>query len=150
MANAGHVKVALTSDSLTEVDADFVSAKQILFYDVCAEGATFLDALQFDGRPEGARGPGGGTGCSGMDPLGGVPAEATDAKISALKGCGVLFTRQLSDFVAVRIHNGSTFPVKMERKRDVDAVLKQIQYLINTNPPRWLRKKLTGDDSVVV
>lgn len=149
MANAGHVKVALTTNSLTEVDADFVSAKQILFYDVCAEGATFLDAVQFDGRPEGTRGPGGGTGCSGMDPLGGVTAEATDAKISSLKGCGVLFTCQLSDFAAVRIHNGSTFPVKMERKRDIDKVLSQLQYLINTKPPRWLLRKLSVDDCAV-
>ena len=146
MANAGHIKVALTTNSLTQVDADFASAKQILFYDVCLEGVTFLDAAQFDGRPNGVRGPGGGVGCSGIDPLDGAPAETLDAKLEALKGCGVLFTCRISDFAAVKVHAGNTFPVKLERKREITEVLSQIHTLITTNPPRWLRKKLAMPD----
>jgi nitrogen fixation protein NifX len=139
----GHIKVALTSNSLTEVDADFVSAKQILFYDVGGDSVEFLDAVQFDGgRPDGQRGPGGGTGCSNLEPVDGASAAVMDAKIYSLKGCGVLITLHLSDFASVRIHNGRTFPVKMERRRDVTYVLKQLQHLLNTNPPLWLRKKL--------
>lgn len=152
MANAGHVKVALTTNSLTEVDADFATAKVILFYDVSGSDVTFLDAVQFDGaHGESQRGPGGGAGCSGMDPLGGSSPEALDAKITALKGCGVLFTRKLSDFAAVRIHDGRTFPVNMERKRDVEKVLNHLQHLINEAPPRWLRRRLElADDRAVV
>jgi hypothetical protein len=30
----------------------------------------------------------------------------------------------------------------MEQQRDVTYVLKQLQHLLNTNPPLWLRKKL--------
>jgi nitrogen fixation protein NifX len=143
MESKGHIKVALTSNSLTEVDADFVSAKQILFYDVSGDSVEFLDAMQFDGgRPDGQRGPGGGTGCSNLEPVDGASAAVMDAKIFALRGCGVLITLHLSDFASVRIHNGRTFPVKMERRRDVTYVLKQLQHLLNTNPPLWLRKKL--------
>ncbi len=142
MSYAKHVKVALTSNSLTDVDADFANARQILFYDVSAEEVTFLDAVQFDGRPEGKRGPGGGQGCCGAEPLDGASVEALDARIFSLRGCGVLFTRRLSDFAAVRIHNGRTFPIKMERNRDVANVLSQLQRLITTKTPRWLEKKL--------
>jgi nitrogen fixation protein NifX len=146
MTQTGHVKVALTTNSLTEVDADFANARQIMFYDVSCEGAVFLDVKQFDpGRPDGQRGPGGGMGCSNMDPLEGETAEMLDAKIESLQGCGVLFTCKLSDFAAVRIHEGCTFPVKMEVKRAVDHVLKQIQYLLCTKPPLWLRRRLVLD-----
>lgn len=141
-----HVKVALTTNSLTEVDADFVSARQILIYDVSANGVTFLDAVQFDGRPPGTRGPGGGVGCSAGDPLDGASVEAMEAKFASLKGCGILFTQRLNDFAAVRIHEGATYPVKMEHKRDVAQVLDQVQRLIRDSPPRWLRKRLANDD----
>jgi nitrogen fixation protein NifX len=72
--------------------------------------------------------------------------ETMDAKIAALDGCGVLFTCQLSDFAASRIYGGRTFPVKMEYQRDINTVLTQIQFLINTSPPRWLRKRLVSGE----
>lgn len=143
MTELGHVKVALTSNSLTEVDADFVGAKQILFYDVSADDAVFLDVKQFEpGRLHGERGPGGGVGCAGLDPTDSQTEEIVSAKVDAVRGCGVLFTRQLSDFVAVRIQAGCTFPVKMEVKREIDHVVSQIQLLLRTAPPRWLKKRL--------
>jgi nitrogen fixation protein NifX len=79
----------------------------------------------------------------------GASAVVMDAKISSLRGCGLLVTLRLSDFAAVRIHNGRTFPVKMEQQRDVTYVLKQLQHLLNTNPPLWLRKKLMLPAAVV-
>jgi nitrogen fixation protein NifX len=148
MGNAGHIKVALTSNSLTAVDADFVSAKQILFYDVSADGVDFLDAVQFDGRPAGQRGPGGGVGCAEMEPADGASVAVMDAKIYSLRGCGLLFTLRLSDFASLRIHNGNTFPVKMERQRDVTQVLIQLQHLLRTKTPLWLRRRLVQDEVV--
>jgi nitrogen fixation protein NifX len=72
----------------------------------------------------------------------GASAAVMDAKIFSLQGCGLLVTLRLSDFAAVRIHNGRTFPVKMDQQRDVTHVLKTLQHLLNTNPPLWLRRKL--------
>ncbi len=142
MTQVGHMRVALTTDTLTDVDADFASAKQILFYDVSADDIAFVDAVQFDGPPGGARGPGGGGGCSAADPLDGGSADAMTARFRALEGCGVLLTRRLTDFAAVRIHSGGTFPVKVASTRRVAEVMLQLQHLIRTNPPRWLRRKL--------
>jgi nitrogen fixation protein NifX len=140
------VKVALTSNSLTDVDADCANARRILFYDVSANEVTFLDAVQFDdGRSDGTRGSGGGGGCAGLEPQDAASADAMTAKIVSLKGCGVLITRRLTDFAAVRIHDGNTFPVKMEQKREVASVLNQLQHLMNTKPPGWLLRKLVKD-----
>lgn len=70
MSNIGHIKIALTTNSLTDVDADFASTRQMVFYDVSYDTAEFLDVVQFvPGRPPtgmgGGKRPGGGTGCSG-------------------------------------------------------------------------------------
>jgi nitrogen fixation protein NifX len=149
MTNPVHVKVAVTSNNLTDVDADFANTRQILIYDVRASGSTFLDALQFDGRTGEVRGPGGGKGCSGDEPLDGGSAEGLESRIKSLAGCGILFTRRLTDFAAVPIFNGGTFPVKLERQREIATVLNQLQALIRAKTPGWLRKKLVVDEAEV-
>ena len=83
---------------------DFAAARQIVY-----DFAMFLDVVQFDGRPEGARGPGGGTGCSERL-LGGLSAEALDAKHPLCsRACGVLITRRLGDS-AVSSSRGKHLP----------------------------------------
>jgi len=142
-----HVKVAVTSNNLNDVDADFANTRQILIYDVRSTGSTFLDVIQFDGRPGEVRGPGGGKGCSGDDPLDGGSAEGLEARIKSLAGCGILFTLRLTDFAAVPIFNGGTFPVKLERRREVATVLNRLQSLIRANTPGWLRRKLVPEEA---
>lgn len=143
MSDIGHIKIALTTNSLTDVDADFASARQMVFYDVTYDTAEFLDAVSFapGAPPQGGKGPGGGAGCSGagMEDAGG---DLTDRKIAALEGCGVLFTRKLSDFAAVRMHGAKVFPVKMESPREIGAVIEHLQSMMNNRPPLWLRKAL--------
>lgn len=145
MSDIGHIRIALTTNSLTDVDADFASARQMVFYDVSYDTAEFLDAVQFaPGKPpssaKGGKGPGGGSGCSG--PGTEEAGDLTDQKIGALDGCAVLFTRRLSDFAAVRVRDAKVFPVKMEAPRAVGDVIEQLQTMMNRNPPLWLRKAL--------
>jgi nitrogen fixation protein NifX len=146
MATNGRVRVALTTNSLTEVDADFMSARQMLIYDIGLDGIDFIDAVQFTGQPEGMRGPGGGRGCSGWDPLGGSDPGAQEQKVRALIECGILVTLRLSDFAAVRIYQAGTFPIRLDRKRNVMDVVDSLHRMAAANPPRWLRKKLGMSD----
>lgn len=146
----GHVRIALTSNSLTSVDSGFSSTKQILFYDVTYDQAEFLDIVQFKNGRATTKGPGGGqggAGCwmseemaadevkDGVDPL--------TARIESLQGCGVLFTKSLSEPAAVRVYAMKVFPVKMERKRDIDDVIASLQQqMAMKRPPLWLRKAM--------
>ena len=41
-----HLKVALTTNSLVQVDAGFADARQVVFYRVTREGATFEDVVK--------------------------------------------------------------------------------------------------------
>jgi nitrogen fixation protein NifX len=146
-SNAGHVRIALTSNDLITVDANFQVARQVVFYDVTENSAEFLDCAQFKGG-RAKKGPGGGKGANGgfcwMEELGEDGESGADplaARIDALKGCGILFTRGLSDPAAVRIHANKVFPIKMEHKREIDEVIDHLQRMMK-KPPLWLKKAL--------
>lgn len=143
MTEIGHLKIALTTNDLLQVDANFATAKQIVFYDVSYDGAEFLDCVQFKGgQGGGRRGPGGGSGCSMGDPNDGAAVDQVKIRVEALEGCAVLFTLALSDFAAVSVNNLGVFPVKMQQKREVQEVIDQLQRMMKHNPPLWLRKAL--------
>lgn len=146
MPENGHLKIALTTNSLTRVDVDFAKARRVMFYDVAHDSAEFLDSVQFSPpeRQEGEKKGGGRNGGCCM-----VDADETRAhgdpfaaKVEALKGCAILFTRGLSDFVAVRIRDQHVFPVKMEKVRDIDVVIAYLQRMMSNNPPLWLRRAM--------
>lgn len=149
MQQPGHVKIALTTNGLTKVDANFAGARQVVFYDVSVDDAAFLDCVQFKGGLAGGKGPGGGKGggegcwmeemaaeeaAGGQDPL--------TARVDALAGCGILFTKALSDPAAVRVFANKVFPVKMEKTMDIDEVIAGLQKMMKNNPPLWLRKAM--------
>ncbi|SEQ30783.1 nitrogen fixation protein NifX [Azotobacter beijerinckii] len=144
MNEIGHLKIAITSNDLLQVDANFATAKQIVIYDVTYDEASFLDVVQFKGGGKGGdgkRGPGGG-GCSMGDPTGGASVDQVQLRVDAMEGCAVLFTLALSDFAAVKVKNAGVFPVKMQHPREIDEVVEHLQRMMQNNPPLWLRKAL--------
>ncbi len=149
MNQPGHVKIALTSNGLTKVDANFANARQVLFYDVTYDAADFIDCMQFKGGGKAEKGPGGGKGggagcwmdeAAAEEAAGG--ADPLTARIDALDGCGILFTKALSDPAAVRAYAKKVFPVKMDKTMDIDEVISGLQRMMKKNPPLWLRKAM--------
>lgn len=143
MTQPGHVKIAITTNGLTKVDANFINTRQIVIYDIGPDSADFLDCLQFKGGKGGGKGKAGG-GCwmeemaadeaaGGEDPLG--------ARVDAVSGCQILFTKGLSDPAAVRVFERKVFPVKMELAREIDEVISSLQSMMKA-PPLWLRKAM--------
>jgi nitrogen fixation protein NifX len=145
MTQVGHVKIALTTNNLMEVDADFLSAKQFVFYDVGYDSAEFVDCVQFGMGGGGGvkKGPGGGQGCSlGSEIEDKGTTDLIGDMVDALKGCSILFTRGLSDPQAMRVKGADVFPVKMEKTREIPDVIDVLQGMMNNNPPLWLRRAL--------
>ncbi|WP_349569829.1 NifB/NifX family molybdenum-iron cluster-binding protein [Azotobacter salinestris] len=145
MNEIGHLKIAITSNDLLQVDANFATARQIVIYDVTYDEASFLDVVQFKGGGkggEGKRGPGGAAGCSMGDPTGGASVDQIQLRVDAMEDCAVLFTLALSDFAAVKVKNAGVFPVKMQHPREIDEVVAHLQRMMGSNPPLWLRKAL--------
>ena len=144
----GHVKIALTTNDLTRVDADFLTARQFVFYSVSALTAEFVDCVQFKDRPRGGGegGDGGGEKKGGGRCCGGAPAPAVgsgiDARIEALRGTAVLFTLAMSDPQAVRVAELGVFPVKLAEARSILEAVDRLQEMLRGTPPLWLQRAM--------
>lgn len=146
-----HLRIALTTNNLLQVDANFAAARQMVIYDVARDSSAFVDVVNF--RRGAKKGLGGGQGgvdgrCV-MDDMGDDDGSGHDPlveRVEALKGASVLFTLGLSDLAAVRVHNLRVFPVKNECVREIDDVVAQLQRLMNGSPPLWLRRVMRGPD----
>lgn len=146
MDKTGFIKIAIATNDLLQVDANFAIAKQFVFYEVSADASEFVDCVQFRGGdktagPGGKKGPGGGMGCSMGDPSGGVANEHMVDRLDSVRGCALLFSKGLSDLHAVNVKNLNVFPVKMERNREIPEVIEYVQKMV-AKPPLWMRRVL--------
>jgi len=148
---APHLRIAVTTNSLIQLDASFAAAKQVVFYDVTRDASEFVDVVHFG---KGAKkGLGGGQGAANgrcimddMEDDDGTGRDPLVERVSALQGCSVLFTLGLSDLAAVRVHAARIFPVKSEKERSIDDVIANVQRLMNGVPPLWLRRVMRNRD----
>lgn len=143
-----HLRIAVTTNSLIQCDANFAAAKQVVFYDVGPDNHEFVDVVHFKRGAKAKKGPGGGKGCvmDDMENDDGTGRDPLVERVEALQGCSVLFTLGLSDLAAVRVHSLRCFPVKSERIRDIDDVIANLQRLMNGVPPLWLRRVMLDSD----
>lgn len=154
MSAIGHIKIAFSSNNLTHVDTSFVSARQILFYDVTYDRREFLEVVRFakpyptsDGstaspsEPATSRpGKGRNGGCCFADLTEG--SDRLARRVEALQGCAILFCNELNDLAAVRLRDAGVFPVKLEQRCEIDVVIDALQSMMSARPPLWLRKAL--------
>lgn len=102
--NDTHLRIAITTNSLIGLDANFVAARQMVFYDVSRDASEFVDVVHFSRSGKAKKGPGGGKGCV-MDDMDddGTGHDPMTERVASLVECSVLFTLGLSDLAAVRV-----------------------------------------------
>lgn len=147
--NETHVRIAITTNSLIQVDANFVAARQMVFYNVSQTASEFVDVVHFSRSGKAAKkGPGGGKGCvmDDMENDDGTGFDPLVDRVNSVESSSVLFTCGLSDLAAVRMHARSIFPVKSERVRPIDEVIANVQRMMQGTPPLWLRRLLRDKD----
>ncbi len=158
-----HLKVALTTNSLVQVDAGFADARQVVFYRVTRDGATFEDVVKMHravpqttgkkttGEVKPGFGRNGGA-CMMEEDLASDAAsgDMVSTRVALLAGCSILITRGISDLAAMRVKSADIFPVKTEGTHDIDTVLERLQVLLNGNPPLWLRRVLRDEQGRAV
>jgi nitrogen fixation protein NifX len=163
MTAHAHLKVALTTNSLVQVDAGFADARQVVFYRVTSDGATFEDVVKMHGparkdsddKTTGAARPGFGRNGGACMMAADLAADAAagdmvSTRVAALAGCSILITRGISDLAAMQVHGADIFPVKTEGTHDIDTVLNRLQALLAGSPPLWLRRVLRDEQGRAV
>jgi nitrogen fixation protein NifX len=151
---SAQLRIAITTNSLVNLDANFVAAKQFVLYDVSANDSEYVDAVYFS-RGGKSRAAGGGREKNGgrcamedTENDDGTGRDPLLERVAALDGCGILFTLGLSDLAAVRVHELKVFPVKSERVRPIDDVIAQVQTMMSGTQPLWMRRALSRRSGV--
>ena len=149
-----HLRVAMMTNNLIQVDVQFAVAKRVMIYDFNAEKSEFVDTCYFGYGSKkavemGKKGPGGGRGCA-MDDMGDDDGSGIDPlteRVNALAGCSLLFTRGLSDLAAYRVHAQKIFPVQTEQVHYIEEVIDQVKKLLQmSTPPLWVRRSMRDVD----
>jgi len=124
----GRMKVAFTTTDMKSVDAHFAGARTIAVYDVGADDATFLEAVQFDAA-------------SAEEGKHGDDGEARiKARIQALDGCALLFVKAIGGPAAAKVVRAGIHPIKLPQAETIPDVIARVQGMMKGTPPPWLRK----------
>lgn len=124
----GKMKVAFTTTDMKTVDAHFAGARTIAIYEVGADSARLVEAVQFD-EASGQEGKHGDDGESRID-----------ARLKALDGCALLFVKAIGGPAAAKVVNARVHPMKLPNPEPIAEVIARVQGMMTGNPPPWLRK----------
>ena len=124
------LRVAIATRDGQAVNAHFGSAKRFVVYDVSERSARFIETIAFD---------------EVSDESGNHTRDGDDrngAKISALAGTGLLVVQAIGGPVAARVIRAGIHPIKLANGESVAEVVQQVQALLGSERPPWLRKVL--------
>lgn len=123
------LRVAIATNDLENLNAHFGSAKKFAVYEVWKTGARFIAAHEFDNvtKQKGKH--------DDQD-------DKITPKVEALDGCSLLFALAIGGPSAAKIVKAGIHPIKRKDPEPIEAVLEQVQVMLNGTPPPFLRKIL--------
>ncbi|MEI9401883.1 nitrogen fixation protein NifX [Mesorhizobium argentiipisi] len=127
---AGALRVAIATQDLKELNAHFGSARCFAVYEVTPAEWNFVEAVEFDDV---------------SDESGTHRTEGDDRitpKVSALKGCHLLFCLAIGGPSAAKLVAAKIHPIKVPHPQPITDVLSRTQKMLREAPPPWLRKVL--------
>ncbi|WP_085314681.1 nitrogen fixation protein NifX [Derxia lacustris] len=124
------MKVAFSTQDKLRVDAHFGWAKNILIYEVTADGSELVESHEFGGKLEE----------DGDE-------DKLAPKIEAVKDCAILYVAAIGGSGAARIVAAKIHPIKVPQPESIAEIIGKLQEVLKGTPPPWLRKVLTkGQD----
>lgn len=123
------LRVAIATNDLENLNAHFGSAKKFAVYEVWKTGARFIEAHEF-GKVTAQEGK-----HDSQD-------DKITPKVDALTGCALLFALAIGGPSAAKIVKAGIHPIKRKEAEPIEAVLEQVQVMLNGTPPPFLRKIL--------
>lgn len=122
------MKVAFATQDRERVDAHFGWAKNIVTYDITAQGHHFVQSFEFGGKLEE----------DGDE-------DKLAPKLEAIKDCAILYVAAIGGSGAARVVAQKILPIKVPQPESIQEILGKLQAVLQGTPPPWLRKVLTRD-----
>ncbi|MDD3650330.1 nitrogen fixation protein NifX [Immundisolibacter sp.] len=119
------MKVAFCTQDLSQVDAHFGWAKNIVIYDVGTDSHALVEAIQFDGdlQEDGNE-------------------DKLAPKLEAIKDCAILYVAAIGGSGAARVVAQGIHPIKVAQPEPIADILEKLKGVLAGTPPPWLRKAL--------
>lgn len=119
------MKVAFCTQDLSQVDAHFGWAKNIVIYDVGTDSHALVEAIQFDGdlQEDGDE-------------------DKLAPKLEAIRDCAILYVAAIGGSGAARVVASNIHPIKVNQPEPIAGILMKLQSVLAGNPPPWLRKAM--------
>ncbi|MCR8547461.1 nitrogen fixation protein NifX [Salipiger sp. P9] len=123
------LRIAIATNDMEYLGAHFGSARKFAIYEVWKTGARFVEAHAFDNvtKQKGKH--------DDQD-------DKITPKVEALTGCALLFALAIGGPSAAKIVKAGVHPIKRKDPEPIEAVLAQVQEMLNGTPPPFLRKIL--------
>lgn len=123
------LRIAIATNDLENLNAHFGSARKFAVYEVWKSGARFVEAHEF-GNVTAQKGK-----HDDQD-------DKITPKVEALTGCALLFALAIGGPSAAKVVKAGIHPIKRKDAEPIEAVLEQVQEMLNGTPPPFLRKIL--------
>ncbi len=121
------MKVAFATQDLTRIDAHFGWSRHLVFYDISPEGYHYLKIRDFGELRE-----------DGDD-------QKLAAKLSALRGCDMIFVSQVGAVAHARLVRQKVHAVTKFAGRTIDEALGELQWILRSRPRPWITRRLQAD-----
>jgi nitrogen fixation protein NifX len=124
------VKAAFATDDKQTVNAEFVKAKHLMVFEVRPESSVLESSFDFPG------GEGGGM---------------QSPRVTALKGCAVLFVpKPITGEEALGLIRSKVFITRLQTQEEIAGLIERLQTMLKGNPPPWLRRAMLGEAAEAV
>ncbi|DAB28502.1 MAG: nitrogen fixation protein NifX [Sulfurimonas sp. RIFOXYD12_FULL_33_39] len=115
------IKVAFASNDMQKINSHFGGAKEFCVYRVSKDGFELEGIVKTD--------------TSDLE-----GDDKTDFKIKALDGVNIMYCESIGPTAAAKVIRSGMHPMKDEQERKIEDVLKELVFMINANPPPWIKK----------
>lgn len=116
------MKVAFTTSTGAQVDLAFRDARSFTVWEIAPHEAHYVTTVSIAGEPA-------------------MEEKRVALRVEALEDCALLCTRHINGPATASLVARQIYPLKIRTVLSVEEIIIQLQTVLRSNPPPWLRKK---------
>jgi len=113
------MNIAFASSTGEKIDQHFGWSKQFYLYEISKESATLLGVIDSSEEPE-------------------EEVAKLTYKIGTIEDADIMYCTQIGPKASKMVQASGIHPVKVAEGEDLQAAIKNVQTMLEENPPMWL------------